>query len=95
MAYKNLAETIGKFFHKGSGIFILGHLQTGSYDDQDGKTIRTTDLVVESIEFDRKEMKKEEVEEKTDGEIIADAMKEDPYKAFGEQIEIDDSELPW
>ena len=49
------------------------------------------------MEFDRKESKKEETyEEKTDGEIIADVVKEDPYKAFGEQIEIDDGyDLPF
>lgn len=96
VAYGTLAETISKYFHKGSGIIVLGHLQTGSYEDQDGKRIYTTDVIVESIEFDRKESKKEEpVEEKTDGEIIADVIKDDPYKEFGERIEIDDSDLPW
>lgn len=98
VAYGNLAETIGKYFHKGSGIIVLGHLQTGSYEDQDGKRIYTTDVIVESIEFDRKESKKEEpVEEKTDSEIIADVVKEDPYEKFGEQIQIDDDgfELPF
>ena len=98
VAYGNLAETINKYFHKGSGIIVMGHLQTGSYEDQDGKRIYTTDVIVESIEFDRKESKKEEpVEEKTDGEIIADVVKEDPYEKFGEQIQIDDDgfELPF
>ena len=75
---------------------MLGHLQTGSYDREDGSKVYNTDIIVESMEFDRKESKKEEnIEDKTDGEIIASAMREDPYKAFGEQIEIDDSELPW
>lgn len=50
------------------------------------------------MEFDRKESKKEEepIEEKTDAEIVADAMKEDPYEKFGEQIQIDDGyDLPF
>jgi len=107
VAYGTLAETIDKYFHKGSGIIVLGHLQTGSYEKDDGTKVYTTDLIVENIEFDRKpETKKEEpvkeyytkvedIEEKTDSEIIADAMKEDPYEKFGEQIEIDGFELPF
>lgn len=98
VAYGNLAETISKYFHKGSGILVIGHLQTGSYDRDDGTKVYTTDIIVESMEFDRKESKKEEepIEEKTDAEIVADAMKEDPYEKFGEQIQIDDGyDLPF
>lgn len=97
VSYGNLAETINKYFHKGSGIIVQGHLQTGSYEDQDGKRIYTTDVIVESIEFDRKESKKEEpIEEKSDSEIVADVVREDPYEKFGEQIELDDGyDLPF
>ena len=100
VAYGTLAETIEKYFHKGSGIIVLGHLQTGSYEKDDGTKVFTTDLIVESIEFDRKpEAKKEEpienIEEKSNSEIIADVVKEDPYEKFGEQIEIDGFELPF
>ena len=96
IAFGNQAEMINKYFHKGSGIIVLGHIQTGSYDGQDGKKVYTTDIVVESIEFDRKESTKEEKEEpKSDTEIVKKAMSDDPYADFGRQVSIDDSNLPF
>lgn len=94
VAFGNVAETISKYFHKGSGIIVLGHIQTGSYENDEGYTVRTTDVIVESIEFDRKvETKKEDKEEITDAEIVAKAMSDDPFRNMGEQIESD--ELPF
>ena len=98
VAYGTLAETISKYFHKGSGIIVLGHIQTGSYENDEGMRIYTTDVIVESIEFDRKQKEeKTDNEYVSDAEIVSKAMKEDPYKAMGEQIELDnyDSELPF
>jgi len=96
VAFGNVAETISKYFHKGSGIIVLGHIQTGSYENDEGYTVRTTDVIVESIEFDRKvETKKEDKEEITDAEIVAKAMSNDPFRNMGEQIEIDSNELPF
>jgi len=45
------AENISKWFGKGSEIELTTHVQTGSYDDKDGKKIYTTDFVVESWGF--------------------------------------------
>lgn len=95
VAYGSLAETINKYFHKGSGIIVLGHIQTGSYEKDDGTRVHTTDVVIESIEFDRKENKKEESKEETDTEIVQKAMSDDPYIAMGEQIQIDNNDLPF
>ena len=96
VAYGNIAETIDKYFHKGSGIIVMGHLQTGSYDDQDGKKVYTTDVIVENIEFDRKPEKKEtSYEEKTNEEESYNAMSDDVFRDFGKQVEIGDSDLPW
>ena len=95
VAYGSLAEIINKYFHKGSGIIVLGHIQTGSYEKDDGTRVHTTDIVVENIEFDRKESKKEESKEETDTEIVQKAMSDDPYAAMGEQIQIDNNDLPF
>ena len=45
------AEFAQKYLHKGMRIVIGGRISTGSYKDKDGKTIYTTDVVVESCEF--------------------------------------------
>lgn len=51
VAFRHTAELIQKYFKKGSGIAVSGRIQTGSYQNKEGVTIRTTDVVVEEIEF--------------------------------------------
>ena len=51
---KNLpmtAEAIEQYFKKGDGILLEGHLQTGSYMNQVGQKVYTTDVVVDRWEF--------------------------------------------
>ena len=50
-AFGKTAETIAERLQKGSPILIEGHLQSGSYKDKDGKTIYTTDVIVNRFEF--------------------------------------------
>lgn len=45
------AEFAEKYLHKGTKIAISGRIQTGSYKDQEGRTIYTTDVVVEEHDF--------------------------------------------
>ena len=45
------AEFAQKYLHKGMRIVIGGRISTGSYKDKDGKTIYTTDVIVEEHEF--------------------------------------------
>ena len=51
VAWNKTAETIAQYFTKGRPIAIVGHIQTGSYDAQDGTKRYTTDVAVESFEF--------------------------------------------
>ena len=97
LAFGSQAEMISKYFHKGSGIIILGHIQTGSYTKDDGTKVFTTDVIVENIEFDRKETKKEEsTETTTQTEIVSKAMSDEPFAEFGQQMTIDsESDLPF
>lgn len=46
-AFGKLAEFAEKHIKKGTGWIVIGHLQTGSYTDKDGKKVYTTDLIVE------------------------------------------------
>ena len=45
------AEFAQKYLHKGMRIVIGGRISTDSYKDKDGKTIYTTDVIVEEHEF--------------------------------------------
>lgn len=51
VAFGKTAETIEKYVFQGKKIVIEGRIQTGSYTNQDGVKVYTTDIVVESMEF--------------------------------------------
>ena len=45
------AEFVEKYFRQGMRITICGRIQTGSYTNQNGQKVYTTDVVVEEQEF--------------------------------------------
>lgn len=49
-AFNKTAELINSYFAKGQKIGVIGRIQTGSYE-KDGRTVYTTDVVVDKIEF--------------------------------------------
>ena len=51
VAFEKTAEFLQKYFKKGQELIVAGHIQTGSYQDKDGKTVYTTDVVVNEVEF--------------------------------------------
>ena len=50
-AFGKLAQVTEMYYHKGMRVAVSGHLQTGSYKKQDGTTVYTTDVIIESQEF--------------------------------------------
>lgn len=51
VAYGKTAELVSKYLDKGSKISVEGHIQTGSYENKEGKKVYTTDIVVDRVEF--------------------------------------------
>lgn len=51
VAWRNNAEFIAKYFSKGHMIHIEGELQTRSYQDNDGRTVYVTEVLVDSVSF--------------------------------------------
>lgn len=51
VAYGKSADFAESYLHKGMKILVEGRIQTGSYDDKDGKKVYTTDIIVDSQEF--------------------------------------------
>ena len=45
------AENCGKFLKKGLRAAVQGRIQTGSYKDRDGRTVYTTDVIADRVEF--------------------------------------------
>lgn len=50
-AFNKTAENLANFMRKGSQIGVVGSIQTGSYDDKDGKRVYTTDVICNNIQF--------------------------------------------
>lgn len=57
IAWGKNAELLQKYCKKSSQVGIVGRIQTGQYDDKDGKRVYTTDIVVEELDiiWDKKE----------------------------------------
>lgn len=51
VAFGKTAEFIEKYFAQGRKMDMNGRIQTGSYTNQDGVKVYTTDIVVENVEF--------------------------------------------
>ena len=52
IVWGKMGENASRYLGKGSQCAIEGRIQTGSYQDSEtGKTIYTTDIVAESVEF--------------------------------------------
>jgi len=106
VAFGNRAETMKKYLTKGSQIAISGRIQTGSYDGQDGKRVYTTDVVIDEFQFlDSKGSRQDTVETPSNDSNLTpydfndsssnSSDEVDPFKDFGDKIEIDDSDLPF
>lgn len=51
VAFGKTAEFIEKYVFKGTKIAVEGRIQTGSYTNNDGNKVYTTEVVVEQVEF--------------------------------------------
>ena len=50
-AFGRRAESICRYMDKGRQIAVQGRIKTGSYKDRDGKTVYTTDIIIDNDEF--------------------------------------------
>ncbi|MBO6231768.1 MAG: single-stranded DNA-binding protein [Ruminococcus sp.] len=51
VAWRQTAETISRFFHKGDEIIITGSLSTRSYQNKSGTTVYVTEVTVGNFYF--------------------------------------------
>ncbi len=61
IAFGKQGEAIAQYMLKGSQISLCGHIQTGSYDAQDGTKRYTTDVVIEEFSFVGSSKKQDDV----------------------------------
>lgn len=80
LAWNKTAEFVSKYFKKGQQVGVTGRIETGSYDDKDGKRVYTTKVLAEHVYF--ADSKKENM-----GDPFAEPA--------NNQNIIDDSDLPF
>ena len=51
VSFGKAGEFAEKYFRKGMKVAITGRIQTGSYTNQEGQKVYTTDIVIEEQEF--------------------------------------------
>lgn len=51
VCFKKTAENTANFLKKGSLAGVDGRIQTGSYEDKDGKRVFTTEVVADNVQF--------------------------------------------
>ena len=52
MVWGKQAENLSRYLSKGSQCAVIGRIQTGSYQDKEtGKTVYTTDVIADRVEF--------------------------------------------
>lgn len=51
IAWRQTAEFVCKYFHKGNRIGIVGQIRTGSYTDTDGNKRYTFEVQADNVEF--------------------------------------------
>src|SRR5574344_1436504 len=86
VAFGKTAETISQYVTKGRQIALVGHIQTGSYDAQDGTKRYTTDVAVESFEF---------IGSKNNANSSTPASNNDDSFAGEDITPVDDGEMPF
>ena len=50
IAWRGTADYIAQYCKKGAMVAVEGRIQTGSYEDRDGKKVYTTDIVCDNVQ---------------------------------------------
>ena len=82
VAFGKTAELIAQYVKKGNRVGVSGEVQTDSYE-KDGRRIYTTNIVVNEVEFLESSREQQK------------PYKENPLEQAGEQIDVQDSDLPF
>lgn len=97
--YGSVGERINEYCLKGDLIGIHGRLQTGSYEDKEGKKHYTMDVIADRVTFLSSKPKGQNEEKKEEEPITSVKQDEittrDPFEEFSNEVVIDENDLPF
>ena len=80
VTFGKTAELCEKYLAKGRQIAIQGRINTGSYEDKDGKRVYTTDVIADRVQFlGGKPEQREQNEEQYEGFQAVDDLDSIPF----------------
>lgn len=100
-AFGKTAEIIAEHFNKGSKIGITGSVQTGQYEDKDGKTVFTTDILVNQVTFvERKQQTNNSYQQSDNTQPnqttgSKPSYEDNPFQNSQGPVEVQDDDLPF
>ena len=90
IVWNKQGENCSKYLEKGSQIAVEGHIQSRTYQNQNGKSKKVTEIIAEHIQFLNTKRKEEK------------GLSKEPFGDFGKEIEQgkmnlypEPNELPW
>lgn len=98
VAWRKQAENIAKYCQKGTQVAVEGRLQNRSYDAQDGTKRYVTEVIADNVSFlgSRGEAaNNSSAPHNMDNDVEINDSTADPFEGFGDEITLDDEEVPF
>ncbi len=106
VVWRKQAENVKNYLTQGSQVAIDGRIQTRNYDDQNGQKRYVTEVVADNVQFLDTKASREQRQSNSSSsmdinpysfaqEEPTSAVADDPFKDFGEEIKIEDNDLPF
>lgn len=105
VVWDKLAENLSKYQKKGNQIAVEGRIQTRNYENNEGKRVYVTEIIATNITFLDSKGNSDSVNNLEEPPVKAGPItgeqidsiptENDPFAAFGDSIEVNDSDLPF
>ncbi len=96
VAFGKTAELLAQYVKKGHQLGIEGTVQTGHYDDKDGKRVYTTDVIVNNMQFlESKGSQQSQASQQAPQQNNNQVAQQPNLQNQGQQIDIQDDDLPF
>ena len=108
VVWRKQAENCKNYINQGSQVAVEGRIQTRNYEDQNGQKRYVTEVVADNVQFlDTKASREQRMNnnsnnvnpynlgETSNTSTTANDIPEDPFKDFGEEIKIEENDLPF
>ena len=105
VVWDKLAENLSKYQKKGNQVAVEGRIQTRNYEDKDGKKVYVTEIFASNVTFLDSKGSSDSVNNLEEpplkpGPITTEQIDSmptvnDPFANFGNEVQINDSDLPF